>query len=128
MSSAVYQAFTQAGRPAPKIADYAGDCAELAFWQKFSLTDFSLWDAGQTPAYQGVLTAVRMLQGAQPVTNTLLYQLPTITPANFSQWYKPGMTMASTCYPVPPADQRVPDNALNALFGHLPAKPVQLTY
>jgi ribose transport system substrate-binding protein len=119
MSAAIYDATEQAGRDGIKVSNFAGDCAELAFWRDTDLTSFSFWDAGETPAYQGVLTALRILNGAKPVTNTLFYRLPTITADNLDEWVTADMTPSSTCYPQAPEGQRVPDDALDPLFTDL---------
>lgn len=120
MEEGIYEAFKQTGRPAPKIGDLGGDCAELAFWHDTGLASFSLHDDGVTQGYQALLTSVRILDGAKPLVNTLFFTPPHITPANFTSWYRPNMTVQSVCYGPIPSAYRVPDSAEAPLMTNVP--------
>lgn len=128
MSVAASQAFAQDGRSKARIEDFAGDCAELAFWKQQGGDNFAYNEAGEPFAYMAMQAAVRILRGAKPKSNMLLISPPVITQKTFSQWYKPTMTVSSTCYPNAPAGDRVSGTSLNPLFDKVPTDIPKLTY
>lgn len=114
---AAEQALAQAGRPVAKVNSITTECSILAYWKQHpqALT----LGTSQSPAaatYEAFLVAVRMLAGQKPDINTMFYPVPTVTHSNFSSWYKPSMTVQSSCIPSGPGTRAVPDSYFNAFF------------
>lgn len=128
MSVAATQALQQVGRPAAKVEDFAGDCAELALWHQDGGSNFAYNEAGEPYAYMAMAAAVRILRGSQPLSNVLLFDPPVISAANLAHWYSPNMNTSSTCYPNAPGNDRVKASSLNALFKSIPSDVPVLTY
>jgi ribose transport system substrate-binding protein len=124
MSSAVNQALEQAGRKDYKVEAFSGTCAGLALWHKNGGDNFSFLQAGEPFAYMAMEAAQRVLAGAKPVSNVLLFDMPLITKDNLDEWYQPGMTENSNCYPNAPEKYRVDPKDLDPLLpgttGELP--------
>jgi len=115
------QALLQSGRPLAKENSFSGECSFMAFWKQHpSVASVAVNQGGAPALYETFEVAVRMLAGQKPLVNTLMYPVPEITSANFAQWYKPSMTLQSTCYPNPPSGRAVADSYFNPLFrgGH----------
>lgn len=112
----VWQAFEQSGRPLPKINGFVGECSYLAYVKEKGLPVYSASQGGGAAIWTGFDVATRMLQGQKPVVSTLLMPLPEITPANFDQWYKPDMTVQSSCFADPPDGRRVSPEFLDQYF------------
>lgn len=126
MMTAIGDAFLQSGREIPKINAFSGSCATLAYWKEHNMDSFGLNQAGAPAMYEGMHVALRMLAGQQPVSNAILYPVPVITQDNFSQWYKPDMTVRSTCFSSPPDGKAVADSYFDDLFkGGQPAVELQ---
>jgi ribose transport system substrate-binding protein len=120
-------ALLQAGRPLQNVAGFEGSCADLAFW-KANLTDsIAFPQSGTQAVFEPFVLAMRMLAGQQPMVNSFIYPLPTITQANFDQYYRPTMTEQSTCSAEPVGGVPVPDSYYDPLFTG-GGTPVQLTY
>lgn len=115
-SVAEWQAFEQIGRPAPKINGFSGECSYLAYVKENDLDVFSFSQGGGAALATGFEVAMRMLKGEKPVVNTLLMPLPEITEDNFDQWYKPSMTVQSSCFASPPGGRRVSPEFLDRYF------------
>jgi ribose transport system substrate-binding protein len=113
---AAAQALAQSGRAPAKINGLPGDCSFIAYWKQNNLHSFSLSQGAAPAIYEGFLVAARMLNGQRPVVNTILYPLPEITDANLDQWYKPNMTVQSTCFADPPDGRAVADSFFDPLF------------
>ncbi len=113
---AAAQALAQSGRPAAKINGLPGDCSFIAYWKQNKLSSFSLSQGGAPAVYEAFLIAARMLNGQHPAVSTILYPLPEITDQNLDQWYKPTMTVQSTCFADPPDGRAVPDSFFDPLF------------
>jgi ribose transport system substrate-binding protein len=125
MSASVNQALEQAGRKDVKVEAFSATCSGLALWHKNGGDNFSFLQAGEPFAYMAMEAAQRVLAGAKPVANVLLFDMPLITKDNLDEWYQPGMTENSTCYPNAPEKYRVKGEALDPLLpgatGELPA-------
>lgn len=125
--AAVGQAFLQSGRPLPKMNGFAGSCSTLAFAHDNHIKIFAFNQAGRPAAYEAFEIAARMLFGEKPLVSTILYPLPQITPQNFDQWYKPSMTVQSSCYSLPPNGKAVANSYMSPLFkGGKPVSPAPL--
>jgi ribose transport system substrate-binding protein len=94
------QALLNAGRSVVPENSITGECSVLAFWKAHPGAQAYATD--QSPAaasYEAVYVANLMMAGQKPVVGTIFYPVPTITKANFAQWYKPSMTVQSGCIP-----------------------------
>lgn len=112
----VWQAFEQSGRPLPMINGIVGECSYLAYVKEKDLPVYSTSQGGGAAVWTGFDVATRMLSGEKPVVSTLLMPLPEITPANFDEWYKPDMTVQSSCFADPPDGRRVSPEFLDQYF------------
>jgi ribose transport system substrate-binding protein len=117
MSTGAALALQQSGRPSAKTSLYEAECSTMALWKK----DPGLVVAAQNQgpamsAYESFLVAARLLAGQHAMVNTLLYPIPGPTKATFSQWYKPSMTVKSTCFATPPQSALVKDSYYDKLF------------
>jgi ribose transport system substrate-binding protein len=117
MSVGVTNALKQAGRPFAKLNSPTAECAVIALWKQNPETATVGTSLDPTAGiYETFYVAAKMLKGAQPVVNTLLFPLPQVTPTNLGQWYKPGMTTSSTCYGQNAGIRAVPDSYFDALL------------
>jgi ribose transport system substrate-binding protein len=128
MSAAVAQALEQAGRTDVKVEAFSATCSGLALWHKNGGDNFSYLQAGEPFAYMAMEAAQRVLAGAKPVSNVLLFDMPIITAGTLGEWYQPGMTENSDCYPNAPQKYRVDPKALDPLFTGTPGELPQLKY
>jgi ribose transport system substrate-binding protein len=122
-------ALQQLGRPVAKQNMYDPECSTFALWKDNPGMIVTAQDQGpQLAAYETFLVAARMLAGQQPVVNTLLYPIPGPTQKTFNQWYKPSMTVKSTCFATPPKSAITPNSYYNSLFtgGHAPKVSLKL--
>jgi ribose transport system substrate-binding protein len=102
MGVAAETALQQAGRPLAKVSLQEGDCQELAFQkQNPDLVTYMTDQAPAPGAYASMNVALRIMAGQQPALDTILYPIPGPTPATFSQWYTPSMTVSSACFASP---------------------------
>jgi len=111
-----WQAFEQSGRPLPIINGFVGECSYLAYVKEKHLPVYSASQSGSAAIWTGFEVATRMLNGEKPVASTLLMPLPEITPANFDKWYRPDMTVQSTCFADAPDGRRVSPEFLDQYF------------
>jgi ribose transport system substrate-binding protein len=127
MDVSAEQALQQSGRPLAVVNSASSECSFMAFWKQYHL-DSSGFSSGGSPAmYEAYEIAVRMLYGAKPVVSTIMFPLPSITQANFSQYYKPSMTLQSTCFANPPDNQAVPNSYFDSYLtggSPVPHQPV----
>jgi ribose transport system substrate-binding protein len=128
MAAAIYQGLQQAGRTQTKVEALSGTCSELALWHQTGGTNYSFLQAGEPYAYEAMQATLRILKGAHPVTNMLLFSIPTITEKTLPQWWNSRMTLNSNCYPNAPAAYRVTANQMNPLFTNLPKTLPTITY
>lgn len=114
------QALLNAGRPVAKENSITGECSVLAFW-KHHPQAFA-YGTDQSPAaatYEAMYVVAQMMAGNKPKVGTIFYPVPTITPKNFSKWYKPRMTVNSACIPNSPSGRAVADRYFAPFFtGH----------
>jgi len=128
MSAAVAQALDQAGRTDVKVEAFSATCSGLALWHKNGGKNFSFLQAGEPFAYMAMQAAQRVIAGAKPVSNVLLFDMPIITEDTLDEWYQPGMTMNSNCYPNAPEKYRVDPADLDPLFTGTPSEMPELEY
>jgi ribose transport system substrate-binding protein len=128
MSPAIYEALQQAGRSSAKIENMSATCGELALWNMQGGDNWAYTQAGEPFAYMAMQAVMRVLGGAKPVSNVLLFAPPIITQQNLAQWYQPGMTLDSDCYPNAPEQLRVKGSQLDPLFTNVPSTLPELTY
>lgn len=128
MSAAVWQALQQSGRQDVKVEAFSGTCSGLALWKQNGGDNFSFLQAGEPYAYMTMQAIQRVLAGAQPVANVLLYEEPVITPQTLDAWYQPSMNLNSDCYPNAPEQYRVKGEQLDPLFKNVPSTLPKLTY
>jgi ribose transport system substrate-binding protein len=128
MGAAIYQALQQEGKSSVKVEDLSGTCSELALWHQTGGSNYSFLQAGEPYAYEAMQATVRILEGAHPVTNMLLFSIPQITATQLGKWWNSGMTLNSNCYPNAPVQYRVKATQMNPLFTNLPKKLPSLTY
>jgi ribose transport system substrate-binding protein len=128
MAAAIYQGLQQAGRTQTKVETLSGTCSELALWHQTGGTNYSFLQAGEPYAYEAMQATLRILKGAHPVTNMLLFSIPTITQRTLPEWWNSQMTLNSNCYPNAPVAFRVTANQMNPLFTDLPKTLPTITY
>jgi ABC-type sugar transport system substrate-binding protein len=117
------QALLQAGRPLQNVTGFEGSCADMAFWKAHLDDSIGFPQSGGQAVFEPFKLAMRMLAGQKPQVNSFIYPLPTITKANFDQYYRPTMTEESTCNAEPQAP--VADSYYDALFtGGQPVVPI----
>jgi ribose transport system substrate-binding protein len=125
MDVAAEQALQQSGRPLAIVNSFSSECSFMAFWKQNHLKSSGFSGGGSPAMYETYEVAVRMLYGAKPVVSTIMYPLPAITTANFDQYYKPSMTLQSTCFANPPDNQAVPNSFFDSYFTGGSAVPHQ---
>jgi ABC-type sugar transport system substrate-binding protein len=114
------QALQQDGKSVKNVTGFEGACSWLSEWKQTGQSSIGFTQSGGQVTVEGMKIALRMLSGQKPIVNTLLYPLQEITSANFSKYYKKGMTLTSTCNAEPTGNQSVPGSYYNPLFtgGH----------
>ncbi|EXG82510.1 monosaccharide ABC transporter substrate-binding protein, CUT2 family [Cryptosporangium arvum DSM 44712] len=123
---AVTEAFQQAGRTLPYVSGFEGGCAWLASWKRTGKESIGFTQGGGQGVVEAFKVALRLLAGQKSTVNTLLYPLPEINASNFTQYYKPQMTLNSGCNAQPLDGESVPDSYYDALFTG-DAKPATFT-
>ncbi len=96
MGPAIIGAFQQAGRPVPPVTAMAAQKGELAYWSENASKGYkTVGFAGGPTAIVNLVTRVafRMLAGQGVKTSDIPWPQPLITPANLSQYVKPGWTL-----------------------------------
>lgn len=116
MMPATGDAFLQLGRDLPPITGLVGECSELAYWKKNGMSSTGYNQGGAPAIYEAFYVANRMLAGGKPVSNLLLYPLPTIDDDNLNDWWTSDMTVNSTCDSTPPNNKAVDDSYWDQLF------------
>jgi ribose transport system substrate-binding protein len=110
-------ALQQAGRPQADVNFYEASCSEVAYQHEHPSAVAMDEDQGPGPAaYETMAIALRMLYGQRPITSTLFYPIPGPTATSVDQWFKPSMTIKSTCFAAPPSGRIIPDSYFNPLF------------
>ena len=117
MGVATQRAFAQAGRETPVMNAASGEKAAFAFWKNHpGSTAAAQVQAPEAAAYETLHVALRMLAGQQPALNTLIYSIPTVTEANFDEYYDSSYTESSVGYPRSPDGRAVPDSYWDPFF------------
>jgi ribose transport system substrate-binding protein len=116
MGVAVGQAFQQFGRPLPIITEVTNQCSLLAYWKQNNLKAMTFVQDGGPMAYAAFVPALRIMAGQKPKVNTIFMPLPMITSANLDQYYKPSMTVQSTCFANGTDLHLVPDSYFAQFF------------
>ncbi len=121
------EAFQQAGRPLPYITGFEGGGYWLAYWKQYLKTgSIGFPQSGGQAVLVPFLVALHLLAGEKMAGNAVLYPLPTITQANFRQYYRPSMTLNSVCNAQPAGGNPLPSSYLSTLFsGGKPAVQVR---
>lgn len=128
MSAPAALALQQAGMSSAKVETFAGSCGGLAYWHKVGGSNFAFDEAGEPYGYEMMQAMIRILKGAKPAVNVLLFPGAMITSKNLRRWYQKGMTLTSACYPNVPKQFRPEANVLNGYFRGLPSSFPKLTY
>lgn len=111
------QALLNAGRSVVPENSITGECSVLAFWKAHpAALTYGTDQSPNAAAYEAVYVAALMMAGQKPVVGTIFYPVPTITKANFSQWYKPSMTLQSGCIPNSASGLAVADSYFKPFF------------
>ncbi|WP_159711825.1 substrate-binding domain-containing protein [Geminicoccus flavidas] len=102
----IAEAFEEAGRPVPLITgSMSGDA--LGYWKEHQDT-FKFYGGAILPTVAAQNTyraATRLLEGQQPIVNTIIVPVPEIKQEDLGKWAAPCMTVESgSIFPVPPAD------------------------
>ncbi len=102
----IAEAFEEAGRPVPLITgSMSGDA--LGYWKEHPDT-FKFYGGAILPtvaSHNTYRAAVRLLEGQQPIVNTIIVPVPEIKQEDLDKWAAPCMTVESgSIFPVPPAD------------------------
>jgi ribose transport system substrate-binding protein len=126
MGVAAGRALQQAGRPLAKTNSPTGECPAFAYAHENPGVESLITSLDpRASAYEAFLVAAKMLKGAKPFSNNIMYQIPSVTPDQVSKWYKPSMTTTSSCYAQSPSKRAVPDSYFTPLFkGGKPIKPL----
>lgn len=113
----IAEAFEEAGRPVPLITgSMSGDA--LGYWKENKDT-FKFYGGAILPTVAAQNTyraATRLLDGQQPIVNTIIVPVPEIKQEDLDKWAAPCMTVESgSMFPVPPADP-ISEEMLNGYF------------
>ncbi|MFO1035305.1 MAG: substrate-binding domain-containing protein [Geminicoccaceae bacterium] len=120
----IAEAFDEAGRPQPLITgSMSGDA--LGYWKDHKDT-FRYYGGAILPTIAGQNTfraAVRLLEGQQPIVNTLLVPVPEIREEDLGKWAAPCMTVETgSIFPVAPTEP-LSEEAMNGYFRKGAATP-----
>ncbi len=125
MGVGVGQALEQSGRKIPPITEVTNNCDLLAFWKEKNLKVVTFVQDGGPMAYSAFVPALRILSGQKPILNTIYMPLPIITNDNLNDYWKPSMTVQSTCFANGDDLHLVPDSYFDPFFsGGKPAPKV----
>jgi ribose transport system substrate-binding protein len=125
MAVAGAEALAQSGRPSAIVADSTNQCSLLAFWKQHNLNSFTFVQGPRSLGYEPFVAALHILAGQKPKLNTIFMPLPTITNANFDDYYDPSMTVQSTCWADGKDPRLVSDDYFDQFFtGGNPAAKV----
>jgi ribose transport system substrate-binding protein len=125
MSPGIMQAFQQAGREMPVVADVGAMKGPLGYWWNDNRDSYTLAAQGLGPSSVGqaaVDVARRMLAGQGIKTTDVMYPMAEITPENADQWVEPGWSLSTPGEAEGPKGIFAPDAFLDLLFEH-PSAP-----
>ena len=105
-SRVIAEAFDEAGRPQPLITgSMSGDA--LGYWKDHK-DSFRFYGGAILPivaAQNAFRAGVRLLDGQQPIVNTLLVPVPEISQADLDKWAAPCMTVETgSTFPIAPKE------------------------
>ncbi len=126
MAVAADEALAQSGRPPVMQADGTNECAYIAYWHEKKLHTLAFLAGGGSNGYEAFYVAMKMLNGAKPMTNMVWFPLPALNDASAEKLYKawPGITPTSTCWADEPDHHLVADAYINTFFkGGKPIEP-----
>lgn len=115
----VAEAFVEAGREMPLITgSISGDA--LGYWHEHQ-DQFRFEGGALMPSWTAQTlfrVAVRVLEGQQPLVNTLMIPVPAVRNAELEAWYRPCMTPdAVSVFPVAPEDP-MPESLMDGYFAN----------
>lgn len=124
-SRVIAEAFAEAGRPVPLItASITGDA--LGYWKE-NPDGFKFDGHAVLPSWTAQTlyrVGARIMDGQQPLLNTLMIPLPPVHQADLASWYQDCMTPdAVSTFPVSPTDP-MPEDMLDAYFANPTPSPV----
>ena len=124
-SRVIAEAFDEAGRPQPLITgSMSGDA--LGYWKDHKDT-FRFYGGAILPsvaAQNAFRAGVRLLDGQQPIINTLLVPVPEIRQADLDQWAAPCMTVETgSTFPIAPTEP-LSETAMDGYFRKGVATPL----
>jgi ribose transport system substrate-binding protein len=113
----IAEAFEEAGRPQPLITgSMSGDA--LGYWKDHK-DSFRYYGGAILPtvaAHNAFRASVRLLEGQEPVVNTLLVPVPEIRQADLGKWAAPCMTVETgSTFPIAPQEP-LSEEAMNGYF------------
>jgi ribose transport system substrate-binding protein len=121
----IAEAFTEAGRDQPLITgSMSGDA--LGYWKEHQ-DSFKYYGGAILPtvaAHNTFRAAVRLLEGQQPIVNTILVPVPEIKGEDLGKWAAPCMTVESgSIFPVAPVEP-ISEDMMNGYFRKGAATPL----
>jgi ribose transport system substrate-binding protein len=121
----IAEAFNEAGRPQPlSTGSMSGDA--LGFWKENEDT-FKYYGGAILPtvaAHNTFRAAVRLLEGQEPLVNTVLVPVPEIRGEDLGQWAAECMTVESgSTFPVAPVEP-MSEDMMNGYFKNGAATPL----
>ncbi len=121
----IAEAFTEAGRDQPLITgSMSGDA--LGYWKDHKDT-FKYYGGAILPtvaAHNTFRAALRLLEGQEPLVNTILVPVPEIRGEDLAKWAAPCMTEESgSIFPVAPVEP-LSEEAMNGYFRKGAATPL----
>lgn len=121
----IAEAFTEAGRDQPLITgSMSGDA--LGYWKEHQ-DSFKYYGGAILPtvaAHNTFRAAVRLLEGQQPIVNTILVPVPEIKGEDLGKWAAPCMTVESgSIFPIAPVEP-ISEEMMNGYFRKGAATPL----
>ena len=121
----IAEAFNEAGRPQPLITgSMSGDA--LGFWKE-NQDSFKYYGGAILPtvaAHNTFRAAYRLLEGQEPIVNTILVPVPEIRGEDLGKWAAECMTVESgSIFPVSPVEP-ISEEMMNGYFRNGAATPL----
>jgi ribose transport system substrate-binding protein len=118
MAVAADEALAQSGRPPVMQADGTNECAYIAYWHEKKLHTLAFLAGGGSNGYEAMYVALKMLSGAQPVTNMVWFPLPALDDQSAEKLFAayPGITHTSSCWADAPDHHLASDSYIDAFF------------
>jgi ribose transport system substrate-binding protein len=126
MALGTIQAFEEAGRTVPPVADTSADWGSLAYWRDHIKDGYKGTANGDPAKAMGEATfdvAMRMLEGQGVKFTDIPIVPPVITTANLDQWVPAGWNDNVSHTAEGPPQSWLPDSYLNNFFNH-PQNPL----